>query len=210
MAGCKCDTHKELGDLHRRERALDALRNTDTEGGDGVVGILQIRSADAREDGVNTYHHGMDTRVDESKHPDRRRHVADTRPHAQHGACMVVRLERGAALALHDDDERVDHLVELGQIKHPAPPGKTLVPDTSQVVRLRVPIRVQLDVWILALPLVCHRVVVDGVAQATRSMDLAERIDGSNDGVGLRVVGDRMLERADHGPAGHSRVDGQA
>lgn len=38
---------------------------------------------------------------------------------------------------------------------------------------------------------------------------MAQGVDGSDNGIGLGVVGDGMLERADHGPAGDSRVDGE-
>jgi len=38
---------------------------------------------------------------------------------------------------------------------------------------------------------------------------VAQGVDGSDNGVGLGVVGDGMLERADHGPTGYGRVDGE-
>ena len=57
---------------------------------------------------MTTYHHGVDARVDEGKHPDGSRHVADTGPHAEHGTSVVVSLQSGAALALHDDDDGVE------------------------------------------------------------------------------------------------------
>ena len=38
---------------------------------------------------------------------------------------------------------------------------------------------------------------------------MAQGVDGSDNGIGLGVVGDGMLERADHGPAGDGRVDGE-
>ena len=157
---------------------------------------------------VVTYHHGVDTRVDEREHPDGRRHVTDARPHAQHSTSVVVRLQSGASLALQDDDDRVEHLVELGQVEDPAPEGKTLVPHTAKVIRLRQTAGIQLDVGVLALPLPSSRVVVDGVSQSTRSVNLAQRIDSTHKRVGLRVVWDGMLERADHGPASDGRVDG--
>ena len=84
-----------------------------------------------------TYHHGVDARVDEGKHPDGSRHVADTGPHAEHSTGVVVGLQGGAALALHDDDDGIKHLVELGQVEDPAPESETLVPHATQVVRLR-------------------------------------------------------------------------
>lgn len=151
----------------------------------------------------------MDARVDERKHPDGRGHVADTRPHAQHGTSVVVRLQSRASLALENDDERVNDLVEFGEVEDPAPESKALVPDAPEIIRLRETIGVQLDVWVRALPLMSVRVVGDGIAQSARPMHLAEGINGSDESVRFGVMGNGMLERADHGPAGDGRVYGQ-
>lgn len=75
----------------------------------------------------------MDEGVDQDKHPDRRRHEPDTSPHAHHSTSMVVRLQSRARLALGQDDEGVEDLVELAQVKDPAVVRKTLVPDTSRL-----------------------------------------------------------------------------
>lgn len=75
-----------------------------------------------------SYHQSVDEGVDKDKHPDRGGHVADTSPHAQHSACVVVGLQSCASLALCDDDASVDDLVELRQVEEPAPERKTLVP----------------------------------------------------------------------------------
>ncbi len=40
--------------------------------------------------------------------------------YAHHGAGVVVRLQRRAELALGEDDERVEHLVELAEVEDPA------------------------------------------------------------------------------------------
>lgn len=151
----------------------------------------------------------MDTRVDKREHPDWSRHVANARPHAQHGTGVVVRLQSGATLALQNDDDGVEHFVELGQVEDPPPEGKTLIPHTAKVIRLRQTMGIQLDVWVLALPLPGSRVVVHGVSQATRSVNFAQGVDSANEGIGLRVVWDGVLERADHSPAGDGRVDSE-
>lgn len=53
------------------------------------------------------------------------------------------------------------------------------------------------------------RVVRDCIAEPARAMNLAERIDGADDGIGIAVVGERVLQAADHGDAGNGGVDGE-
>lgn len=133
----------------------------------------------------------MDTGVDQDEHPDGRGHEAHTSPHAEHGAGMVVLLEGGAALALGEDDGRVEDLVELGEVEPPAPEGKAFVPDAAHIGAVwQARRRVDQDVRVLAGPSACGRVVGDGVAQSTRAVDLAERVNGAYDRVGLAVVGE--------------------
>lgn len=93
-----------------------------------------------------TYHHRMDSRVDKDEHPDRGGHVAHASPHAHHGAGMVVGLERGAHLALCQDDEGIKDLVEFAQIKDPAVKGQALVPDAAQIRPARGSITRQGDI----------------------------------------------------------------
>lgn len=76
----------------------------------------------------NTHHHRMYTRVDEDEHPYRRTHIPDPSPHAQHSAGMVVRLQCCAPLALRNDDERIENLVEFADVEHPTPESQTFVP----------------------------------------------------------------------------------
>ena len=160
--------------------------------------------------GECSYHHGVDAGIDQDKHPDGRRHEAHTGPHGQHGAGMVVLLEGGAALALGEDDGRVEDLVELGEVEPPAPEGEALVPDAAHVGAVwqaRRPVHEHIRV--LTGPAVRGRVVGDGVAQPAWAVDLAERVDGAYDGVGVGVVGERVLEGEDHGHARDGRVDGE-
>lgn len=149
----------------------------------------------------------MDSRVVDNEQPDGRGHVAHTRPHAQHGAGVVVRLESGAAFALHDDDGSIDNLVELGEVEPPSPPRKTLVPDPADIGRVREPGSSQSDQRVLALPGTGMRVVGHSIAESARSVHLAESVHSSDDRVGFRVVGKRLLESAEHGNAGDGRVD---
>lgn len=65
---------------------------------------------------------------------------------------MVVGLESGAALALCENDEGVEDLVEFGEVEPPAPEGKSFVPETAQIGRLGHT-AIQLDESILGLPI---------------------------------------------------------
>lgn len=123
-----------------------------------------------------SHHKSVDEAVDEDKHPDRRAHVAHTSPHAQHSACVVVGLQSRAALALCDNDERVQDLVELAQIEDPAPESETLVPQSSNVSVIGSTVRSHVDERVLGLPNVDGCVVGNRVAESSRSVDLAQRV----------------------------------
>lgn len=118
----------------------------------------------------------MNEAVDEDKHPDGRAHVAHTSPHAKHCARMVVGLQSRATLALCDNDERVQDLVELAQIEDPAPESETLVPQSSNVGVIGSTVRSHVDERVLGLPNVDGCVVGNRVAESSRSVDLAQRV----------------------------------
>lgn len=118
----------------------------------------------------------MDPRIDEDKHPDRRAHETDARPHAQHRASMVVRLERRRALALCQNDEGIDDLVELADIEDPAPESQPFVPQSAHIRRIRVARRQEVDGRVLHLPDVDRRVVRRGVTESSRPMQLTQRV----------------------------------
>jgi hypothetical protein len=154
-----------------------------------------------------TYHHSVDTRVDKDKHPDGGRHEAHSSPHGQHSAGMVVLLEGGAALALGEDDGRVEDFVELGEVEPPAPEGKALVPDAADIGGVGQASRgVDQDVGVLARPGVGGGVVGDRVAESSRAVDLAERVNGADDGIGVAVVREGALQCAHHGDARDGRI----
>lgn len=158
---------------------------------------------------LRAYHHGVDARVDQSKHPDGRGHEAHASPHGQHSAGVVVLLESGASLALCENNGRVEDLVELGEVEPPAPESETLVPDPANIRRVWETISSDGDVCIQAAPGIVGVAVRDSVAESARTVDLAESIDGANNSIGLAVVGEGVLQAADHGHAGNGRVDSQ-
>jgi hypothetical protein len=157
----------------------------------------------------DTHHHGVDARVYERKHPDRGRHVAHSGPHAHHGACVVVGLEGGASLSFGNDDGGIEDLVELGEVEEPTPEGKAFVPEPSNIRRVWNAIAVQMNKRVLGLPLVECGVVGGRIAESSRAVDLAQRVDGAYYGVALGIVGKCVLQGAHHGNAGDEGVDGQ-
>jgi hypothetical protein len=131
----------------------------------------------------------MDTRVDQNEHPDGRGHEAHASPHGQHSTGVVVFLEGGAALSLCENDGRVEHLVELGEVEPPAPKGQALVPDPADVGLVwQTRVCVHQDVGVLASPYARSRVIRHRVAQAARAVDLAQGVDGTHNSVGVAVV----------------------
>lgn len=83
------------------------------------------------------YHQSVDEGVHESKHPDRGRHVTNTRPHAHHSSGVVVGLKSRAGLALGENDKGIQDLVELAEVEDPAVVGKALVPETAHLIPRR-------------------------------------------------------------------------
>ena len=122
---------------------------------------------------------------------------------------MVVLLESGAALALGQNDSRVKDLVELGEVEPPAPESKTLVPDSANIRLVWQATRAYKNIRVQAAPDIVGVVVGDSVAESAGTVDLAKCVNGTDNGVGLAVVGERVLEAADHGDASNGRVDSQ-
>lgn len=137
-----------------------------------------------------TYHHSVNTRVDLNEHPDRWGHVAHASPHGKHSTGVVVLLEGRATLSLDQNNDGVEDLVELGEVEPPAPESKTLIPHPANICGIWETIRTNMNVGVPASPSVRVRVVCNCVTQTSGSLDLAERIDGANKGVGLPPVGE--------------------
>lgn len=133
MDGSEGGSDKELRDLQGGEGSLDSIWHAETKGRHCVVSVLDRVSNALQMSRGYTHHHSVDSRVDQGKHPNGRRHEAHAGPHGQHSAGMVVLLERSAALALGQNDGRVKDLVELGEVEPPAPESKAFVPDSAHI-----------------------------------------------------------------------------
>lgn len=149
----------------------------------------------------------MNEAVDEDKHPNRRAHIAHTSPHAQHSACVVICLQSRAALALCDNNEGVQNLVELAEVEDPTPEGQSLVPQSSDVSRVRVAVRAHVDERVLRLPDVDGGVVGCGVTKTSRSVDLAHGIRDTCKAIGVVKAGPGVSESSEHGDKGSEAVD---
>lgn len=130
-----------------------------------------------------TDHQCVDTRVDVDKHPDRRRHVPHTCPHAHHRPSMVVRLKGRTTSALGDDDQSINDLVEFGEVEEPAPECKTFVPQSSNIRRIGRTLWQQVNKLVLGLPDIQRGVVRDCVADSSWTVNLAERVGDAREAV---------------------------
>lgn len=156
-----------------------------------------------------TYHQSMNTRVDEGKHPNRSRHVAHTSPHAHHGAGVVVSLQRGAQLALGQDDEGIENLVELAQVEDPAVKGKALVPQAAHICPAGRSITGERKVAGIRQPLAILLTIVDSVAKTAWTMKPSHAVHEAIQTPGSHWVHDTATHDAHHGVEGPCRVNGQ-
>lgn len=195
-------TDQELSDLHRRQGALDEHGHPDVEGSHGVVGVLVFKlvfKVISLKYSGGTHHDGVDERVEEDKDPDGHRHVADTSPHAHHGAGMVVGLESRAEFALGENDESVEDLVELAEVEEPAVEGKTLIPHAPSDEAARKALLVQ-PLSRIGLPRVDLLIEEGGVAHATRSVNHADGVDGAGNALGPKGADQSAAHGVEHPP----------
>jgi len=121
----------------------------------------------------------------------------------------MVRLQSRAPLALGQDDSRVDDFVELADIEHPAPESQPLVPQPAHICRVRIAIVAEMNGGVLNLPDIDRRVVCRRIAQASRTMHLAQRICDPR-AIVVSVPGwEGMHDSSQHGQEGRNAVDGQ-
>jgi hypothetical protein len=79
----------------------------------------------------------VDETVEEEENPDRRAHVLDSNKETSASTHVMVGLQGRTLLALQENDGGVDEFVEFGDVEPPAVKGKTFVPETTNVVRVR-------------------------------------------------------------------------
>lgn len=151
----------------------------------------------------------MDKGVEEDKHPDGCRHVADASPHGHHGTGVVVGLKGRAELALGEDDEGVDDLVELAKVEDPTVEGKALVPEAARDVAARYTAGIEKRGARGRVPEAGGLVVRDIVAEASSAMELAERVHGASPAVGAGRADDTAAEDLEGTVPGPGRVDGE-
>jgi hypothetical protein len=120
---------------------------------------------------------------------------------------VVVGLQSRAALAFCDNDEGVQDLVELAEVEDPTPEGQSLVPQSSNVSRVRVTVRAHVDERVLGLPNVDGRVVGCGVTKTSGSVDLAHGIGDTCKAIGVVEARPCVSEGSEHGDEGSEAVD---
>lgn len=151
----------------------------------------------------------MDARVDKDKHPNGRGHVAHTGPHAHHGTGVVVGLERGAQLALCQDNEGIENLVELAEVEDPAVKGQALVPDAAHVGAIGSSVTCQGDIAGVGCPAAFLGVVEDCISKASWTMEAGHAVDEAVDTLGGGRIDHTTVHDADHTVKRPCRVGGQ-
>lgn len=169
-----------------------------------------------------TNHQGVNQGVDPHEHPNGRAHEADASPHAEHCTGVVVGLQSGAALALGDDDEGVQDFVELGQVEPEAPESETLVPEPSNVRRIRTATRAEQYELVLVLPHTRRGIVVHSISKSPRAMHFAQSVGGTSKTIlrpqarpwfpkqlKLAIPRPSVSQRPQHAPAHERREDSE-
>lgn len=121
----------------------------------------------------------------------------------------MISLESGAALALGNNNGSVKNLIELGEVEPEAPPGKAFIPHSSHVGRWRAGKGVEADGAVSVVPLICLRVEGGSAAKSTWAIDLAESINGTDEGVAVGIMGEGALQTVEHGIASDGGVDSE-
>lgn len=79
---------------------------------------------------------------------------------------MVVRLQCARSLPLGQDDDRIQDLIKLAEIKPPSVKRKSLIPQPPAIRRVWQAIRGEVDVVRLSGPGLGRLVVRDGISQS--------------------------------------------
>lgn len=111
---------------------------------------------------------------------------------------MVVCLEGRAELALGENDQCVDDLVELAEVEDPAVESKALVPQTAKIRGARGTMGSQNCARRGGLPCAGCLVIDDSISQAPRSIEFANRVDEAREPGGAKGVHHGATEGAEH------------
>lgn len=149
----------------------------------------------------------MNERVEEQKGPDGHRHVAHTSPHAHHGTGMMVCLQSRAQLALGNDDQGVNNLVELADVKQPSVESQSLIPHTAAGGAIRA--SGERSAVRVAVPAMVSVTVVDAIADTWGPEDTAEAVRSAGPARWPRRAKDTAPQHAERPPPCPSRVDGK-
>lgn len=122
---------------------------------------------------------------------------------------MVVSLQSSASLALCDNDEGIENLVELAQIEQPAPESQSLVPQSAHIGRIWGTLWQQIDESVLGLPHCGRRVVCDCIAETAWTLHLAKRVCNACQSVGVIKARPHAIGGSCHSGESQARVDRQ-
>ena len=122
---------------------------------------------------------------------------------------MVVRLQGRTLLPLGQDNRRVKHLVELGQVEDPTQIRQALVPQTASICGIRQISLSQLEVRIGDDPPITCGIVQRGIAVTPGPIDLAQGVRDPGQAVGITAIRPRVAEGPEHGGEGPGGVDGE-
>lgn len=140
----------------------------------------------------------MDSRVEEDEDPDGCRHVAHTSPHGHHSTGVVVSLECRAVFALGKDNQGINNLVELADVKDPTVECQPLVPNSAPVIwagRINSIRSTGTQRW---FPDSSSLVVIDTIFQTGSSVDLADTVNSTGPAIGSNRAHNRVPEGIQH------------
>ena len=131
---------------------------------------------------VDAYHQSVNARVNESEHPNRRRHVANTSPQAKHGAGMMKSLQQCALFSFGQDDPCVEGFVHFREIEEEAIICEALIPKPTNIRGIWFRSE-ELKAMVIETPACGIHIIFRSAAEATGAVDLAKGVCHSSDAV---------------------------
>lgn len=122
---------------------------------------------------------------------------------------MVVGLEGRAELALGEDDEGVDDLVELAEVEDPAVKGKTLVPEAAGVELAGSAVRGKNGVGGVRDPAVGGLVEESSITETGGAIETANGLDEAREAGGTHGVHHGAAQSTEHAVESPCRVDSE-